>query len=680
MESMPVSDIQIFLVLPVVVLPLISFLFIFAGKKLNTENLALFHISVSFLLSLYLFSAIWDKQTFHIQWSWFSVGGTEFKAGILLNNLSVLMMVLVSGIATLVHVYSRVYMKGDPNIHKYWAYLGLFCFSMLSLVISDSLLLIYLFWELVGFSSYLLIGFWYTRDSAARASKKAFIMNRIGDLGFLTGIMIIYQQFHTLDLTLLFAENGFMQTSFIQNAMWVSDTSGMPEIWLTIAGAAFFLGAMAKSAQFPLHTWLPDAMEGPTSVSSLIHAATMVAAGVFLIARIYPVFNPQVLNMMVITGTITAFMAATIALTQNDIKRILAYSTISQLGFMIMALGIGAYSESIFHLSTHAFFKCLLFLAAGAVIHEMHHHRDKLGLDFDFQDIRRMGGLRKRMPLACISMCIASAALIGLPLTSGFLSKDAMLIKTFEWASEQVGILKIVPYLMLLSSALTAFYISRLIFKVFFAKPDVISSPVISAAKDAPKQMTYVLLILAFLSTFLPFSLNPLSYEVSWLWSGFRSVESTQAGFYHQLIPVIVNAISMLLIILAYLMYVNGKYSRLASGEGLLFRVSSGEWYLNQFYSFTFVKSVEKLAELSWRIDRYVIDSIVLSTAAVVRNISDFSRWTDKNIVDGAVNGSGAMVSKAGSIFRMLQSGRLQHYLLSILLILLTFLILTFFI
>jgi NADH-quinone oxidoreductase subunit L len=192
--------------------------------------------------------------------------------------------------------------------------------------------------------------------------------------------------------------------------------------------------------------------------------------------------------------------------------------------------------------------------------------------------------------------------------------------------------------------------------------------------------MTYVLLILAFLSTFLPFSLNPLSYEVSWLWSGFRSVESTQAGFYHQLIPVIVNAISMLLIILAYLMYVNGKYSRLVSGEGLLFRVSSGEWYLNQFYSFTFVKSVEKLAELSWRIDRYVIDSIVLSTAAVVRNISDFSRWTDKNIVDGAVNGSGAMVSKAGSIFRMLQSGRLQHYLLSILLILLTFLILTFFI
>ena len=337
MESTFFSDSQIFPVLAVVILPLISFLFIFAGKKMNTGNLSLFNISLSFILSVYLFAAVWNKQIVHLQWSWFSIGNIEFKAGILLNNLSVLMMVLVSGIATLVHIYSRAYMKGDPDIYKYWAYLGLFCFSMLGLVISDSLLLIYLFWELVGFSSYLLIGFWYTKDSAARASKKAFIMNRIGDLGFLTGLMIIYQQFHTFDLSLLFAENGLMQASFIQEAMWISGSSWMPEIWLSIAGIAFFLGAMAKSAQFPLHTWLPDAMEGPTSVSSLIHAATMVAAGVFLIARIYSVFNPLVLDIMVIIGTATAFMAATIALAQNDIKRILAYSTISQLGFMIMA-------------------------------------------------------------------------------------------------------------------------------------------------------------------------------------------------------------------------------------------------------------------------------------------------------------------------------------------------------
>lgn len=678
MESMYFADSQIFLVSAVVVLPLISFLFILAGKRFNTENLALFHIAVSFILSVYLFTGIWNKQTVHLQWSWFSIGNVEFKAGILLNNLSVLMMVLVSGIATLVHVYSRAYMKGDPDIYRYWAYLGLFCFSMLGLVVSDSLLLIYLFWELVGFSSYLLIGFWYTRDSAARASKKAFIMNRIGDLGFLTGIMIIYQQFRTFDLSLLFAENGLIQASFIQEAMWISGTSGMPEIWLTVAGVAFFLGAMAKSAQFPLHTWLPDAMEGPTAVSSLIHAATMVAAGVFLIARIYPVFNLQVLNFMVIIGTITAFMAATIALTQNDIKRILAYSTVSQLGFMIMALGIGAYSESIFHLSTHAFFKCLLFLAAGAVIHEMHHNRDKYGLDFDYQDIRLMGGLKKQMPLAFISMCIASAALVGLPLTSGFLSKDSMLIKVFEWADSQTGILKTIPYLMLLSSALTAFYISRLIFKVFFSKPQPVSIPVVSDAKDAPGQMTVVLLILALFSTFLPFGLNPLSYETSWLWSGFSSSEISKQELYHQIIPFMVNTISAGMIVLAYRMYVQNKPFRFVSDESFLYRFSSGEWYLNQFYSFAFVKPIEKVALLSWRFDRYVIDAIVLSAAVVVRRISDFSKWTDKNIVDGAVNGSASLVAWAGSIFRMFQSGRLQHYLLSVLIVLLTFLILIF--
>lgn len=680
MESVLNSDVQVFLIWPVLILPLISFLFVFAGKRLNAENLALFHIVLSFILSAYLFLQIWDKQTIHVQWTWFSIGESVFKAGILLNNLSVLMMVLVSGIATLVHIYSRSYMKGDPNIHRYWAYLGLFCFSMLGLVVSDNLLLIYLFWELVGFSSYLLIGFWYTKESAAKASKKAFIINRIGDLGFLTGIMIIFSQFNTFDLTLLFAENGLMSTSSIQGEMWISGASSMPEIWLTLVGISFFIGAMAKSAQFPFHTWLPDAMEGPTSVSSLIHAATMVAAGVFLIARIYPVFNPVTLDIMVLIGTFTAFMAATIAITQNDIKRILAYSTVSQLGFMIMALGIGAYSESIFHLSTHAFFKCLLFLSAGAIIHEMHHSRIKLGVDFDHQDIRLMGGIRKKMPLAFICMSIAAAALVGLPLSSGFLSKDAMIIKVFEWSSNQAAVFKLIPFMILLSSVFTAFYISRLIFKVFIAKPEGLSVPVISDLKDAPRQMTYVLLILALFSTFLPFSFNPFSYESSWLWSGFRSSDPAGDSSFHLIIPVLVNTLSLLMILLAYRMYVFGKYKWLNPGEGFLFRFTSGEWYLNQFQSFTFVKPVVLLARFSGGIDRYVIDSVVDSAGMVVRYFADLSRWTDRYIVDGMVNGSAAVAGKAGSIFRMLQSGKLQHYLLSVLIVLLTFLVLTFFI
>jgi NADH-quinone oxidoreductase subunit L len=294
----------------VAIMPFFSFVFILLFNKKEGANFALASISLSFLLALHLFLQIWNAEPEHFQISWFQIGKVQFFAGILLNNLSVLMMVLVSGISVLVHIYSREYMKNDPNLNRYWAYLGLFCFSMIGLVISDSLLLIYLFWELVGFSSYLLIGFWFSKNAASQAAKKAFIMNRIGDLGFLTGILIIYTQFQTLDLISLFGDGGLLSSSLIENNLWISGSRQMPAIWLSIAGFSFFLGAMAKSAQFPLHTWLPDAMEGPTSVSSLIHAATMVAAGVFLIARVYSVFDPLVLDVMVCIGAFTAFLSA----------------------------------------------------------------------------------------------------------------------------------------------------------------------------------------------------------------------------------------------------------------------------------------------------------------------------------------------------------------------------------
>ena len=435
MELMELSGNALCLLsLAAVVFPLLSFLLILSGKKFSNSAIPIFTISLSFIASVLVFLAVWNGPTIHQQAEWFEVGSIVFSAGILLNNLSVLMMLLVSGISLLVHIYSIAYMKGDTNIHRYWAYLGLFCFAMMGLVVSDSLLIIYMFWELVGFSSYLLIGFWFTKESASQAAKKAFIMNRIGDLGFLAGIMIIYAQFGTFDVVELFGAGGLVDSASIVDSIWISSHNQMPVIWLSIAGVAFFIGALAKSAQFPLHTWLPDAMEGPTSVSSLIHAATMVAAGVFLIGRIYPVFDSLALNIVTITGVFTAFMAATIALTQNDIKRILAYSTISQLGFMVAAMGIGAYGESIFHLTTHAFFKCLLFLAAGAVIHQLHHYKDQHQLEFDHQDIRLMGGLRKQMPVAFITMSISAAALAGLPFTSGYLSKDAILITSFEWA------------------------------------------------------------------------------------------------------------------------------------------------------------------------------------------------------------------------------------------------------
>lgn len=658
-------------------LPLISFVFILLSPKGGGANLSLINISASFILSLFLFLKVWNADPLHEQVIWFKITDVSFHAGILLNNLSVLMMVLVSGVSVLVHIYSRSYMKEDPKIHRYWAYLGLFCFSMLGLVIADSLLLIYIFWELVGFSSFLLIGFWFTKPAASQAAKKAFIMNRIGDLGLLTGIMIIYAQFQTFDLHKLFAENGLIHTAVINGGFWINGNHQMPIIWLSIAGFAFFLAAMAKSAQFPLHTWLPDAMEGPTSVSSLIHAATMVAAGVFLIARIYPIFDPLVLNVMVCIGAFTAFMAASIALTQNDIKRILAYSTISQLGFMVMALGIGAYSESVFHLVVHAFFKCSLFLSAGAVIHQLHHAVKTNHAVFDLQDIRLMGGLRKQMPLTFISMCIAAAALIGLPLSSGYLSKDAILISSFEWAAAQSGIMILIPYFMTLTTWLTVFYISRLIFKVFLASPKESSRLSIQHTQEAPRPMAYVLIVLGFLSTFILFSWNPFSFDSSWLWNGFQSAGVQKINFLHWMIPILVNLGSLALIYFAYQVYVK-REKPFFSETSFLFRLSKQEWYFNEIYSFTFSRPVERLASISYKFDRYIIDGFVSKLVILIRILSAFSDWFDRRVVDGLVNATATLSRYIGQVFRNFQTGKLQHYFITMLFVVLSFFIITY--
>jgi len=678
MGGLEFSKLAGFISLLVVFLPFLSFVFIIFGKKIGGKNLALFNISLAFTLSLSLVYLNWNKVPLHYQLNWFLIGNIEFKAGILLNNLSLLMISLVSGISVLVHIYSRSYMKNDLNIHRYWAYLGLFCFSMLGLSISDNLLLIYLFWELVGFSSYLLIGFWFTKHAASQAAKKAFIMNRIGDIGFLVGIMIIYGQFHTLDIARLFGENGLINSSIIKDNFWVYGTQQIPEIWLTLAGIGFFIGAIAKSAQFPLHTWLPDAMEGPTSVSSLIHAATMVAAGVFLIARVYPIFDPFVLNIMVFIGAFTAFMAATIALTQNDIKRILAYSTISQLGFMVMAMGIGAYTESILHLTTHAFFKCLLFLAAGSVIHQLHHYRDKLGLDFDYQDIRMMGGLRKSMPLTFIGMCLASAALIGLPFTSGYLSKDAIIISAFEWAETKNGLAQILPYLMVITNWLTVFYICRLLFKVFFAKSKLLTVNQIVEIKDPPKKMSYVLVVLAFFCLFFVFSLNPFSFENSWIWNAFPSSLMQKNYLFHWLIPLVLSFGTVVLTFISYLLYVK-RNSIFKSEQNILYRFSKREWYLNEIYSYVFTSSLEKTSKLSYWFDQKVIDALVLKFASLVRFISSISILIDKYLIDGLVNAMGSLAKGIGRLAQNFQTGKLQQYLATMLLLVITFFILIYF-
>ncbi|MBC8054465.1 MAG: NADH-quinone oxidoreductase subunit L [Sphingobacteriaceae bacterium] len=671
------------------ILPLFTFLWIVLvpGKEGRGASFAIFNISLSLLISAFLFIKVWNTETIHEQIPWFSIGSTVFKAGILLNNLSVLMLLLVSAISLLVHIYSTRYMQGDPYLHRYWAYLGLFCFSMLGLVITDNLLLLYMFWELVGFSSYLLIGFWFTKDTATQASKKAFIMNRLGDLGFLTGIMILFSQFGTLDIHALFAQGGLVFESIIEGGLWKSSGNVMPEYWLTIAGLAFFFGATAKSAQFPLHTWLPDAMEGPTSVSSLIHAATMVAAGVFLLARIYPVFDATVLTVIASVGAFTAFMAATIALTQNDIKRILAFSTVSQLGFMMIAMGVGAYAPGIFHLVTHAFFKCLLFLAAGAVIHEMAHLKEKTAVDFDHQDIQNMGGLRKSMPLTFFTMLIASLALSGIPFTSGFLSKDAILIQSFEWAHDKSGLAKLIPYAALFTSLLTAFYISRLIFKVFFGEFKL--SSLLKAefkVHEAPAAMKYVLLVLAVFCLFFAFSSNPFNYESSWIVKGLvitsdsplSGIATASSHISHVLIPVVINILSLFVIVLAYAWYVRSKQAPDFS-KNFLFRFSQKQWYFNEVYQKGPVNSITNASRFTYIFDKAIIDGFVNSLGKVGILLSSIIHWIDRYIVDGLVNGIASMAKTIGNFARHFQTGRLQHYMITMVLVVLTFFIIKIF-
>jgi len=667
------------------VAPLAAFIYqAILGKRDQSGIISLLAITVSFVAGGLTWLAIWNNPVVSIQVNWFTIGQTTFKVGILLNNLSALMLLLVPTVALPVHIYSRAYMHGDAGIHRYWMYLSLFCFAMLGLVIMDSLLLMYVFWELVGFASYLLIGFWFTRETAVQANKKAFLVNRIGDLGFLIGLAILFTQFKTLNLVDLFGDNGLIYQSTIADVFWTSPVNSLPQIWLTIAGLAFFLAAMAKSAQFPLHVWLPDAMEGPTSVSSLIHAATMVAAGVFLLATVFPLFNESALLFIAIIGTITAASAAYFALGQYDIKRILAFSTISQLGFMMVGIGIGTWDAALFHLTTHAFFKCLLFLSAGAVIHEMAHLKEHSRLDFDPQDLRNMGGLRQYMPKTFLLMSIASLALAGFPLTSGYLSKDSIVISSFEWALSKGSIYLLIPISLIIVSILTAFYIGRLIFKAFFGEFRLLDQlqdklhghPL----HEAPKTMLVPMFILGLFCLFPLFSFNPFSYHDSWLMDGLLLDEYIFAPSHlaHLIIPAILLLGSIIGWIIGWKWYVQNKYP--LNSDSFALKASFHQGYINEFYHAVFVKGTLKLAQFCYWFDRHVVDALVSLIQVIVLSFSQLSVWMDKYIVDGFVNTVASVAYWTGNQVRLVQNGKLQTALYSVfLLVLLGLIYLIFF-
>ena len=586
------------------------------------------------------------------------------------------MLLLVNLIALPVHIYSMAYMKNDENYNRYFAYLSFFCFSMLALVVVDDLVLFYIFWELVGFSSYLLIGFWFTRDKAVQANKKAFIMNRIGDIGLLTAIIILFTQFHTFDLAQLFADKGLISQSVIKSGTWLSPVAQLPATWQYIACGGIFLAVAAKSAQFPLHTWLPDAMEGPTSVSALIHAATMVAAGVFLLARVYLMFNQTELAALAGIGCFTAFMGATIALTQNDLKRILAYSTISQLGYMVMAMGIGAYSSSLFHLVTHAFFKCLLFLVAGIVIHQMAHVRNDNGLDIDPQNINYMGGLRKKLPFTFIAALIGGLALIGLPLTSGFLSKDSILVQAFEWSEGRSAVYKLLPIFALVTTWLTAFYVTRMIVKVFFGELQVskIKQDIKIHVSDGAWLYRLPLILLAVGCLFPLFSINPLNYENSWLGNGFSVTKIlVSANAYHILIPIGVNVMSVIVIYSAYLNYTRRN---IFTQNGFWYRLFANEWYFDAIYNKIIVRPILSLSTAVFWFDRNVIDGFINLLVKAGLLLSNLAAWTDRYIIDGFLNLLVIIVESIGNFARKFQNGKVQYYLFSMLAIILVLFIL----
>jgi len=664
-----------------IILPLFGFvLLIFFGKRIPKSHL--FEISTVFIglvlsaIVAFFKLSYYEARTLVFEFRWIDFGNIPFvgklgiNLGIQLDNVSAIMQLTVFIVSFVVHLFSIKYMEGDQRYTRYFAYLGLFTFSMLGIVLTHNFLMMYIFWELVGLSSYLLIGFWFEKKSASDAAKKAFIVNRIGDVGFFLGILILYANYHTFTFSEIFGQISQGNLPFNSGA------------WLTAAGILIFCGAIGKSAQFPLHVWLPDAMEGPTPVSALIHAATMVAAGVYLVARIFVMLTADAMLVIASIGAITAFISATIAITQTDIKRVLAYSTVSQLGYMIMSLGVGAYFFAFLHLITHAFFKAGLFLGSGSVIHAMHHE----------QDIRFMGGLRKKLPVTYYTFLIYTLAISGIPFTSGFLSKDGILGGTLAFAN--LTGYWIFPVVGFFVAMLTAFYMFRLVILTFHSEPRDVHK--FEHAHESPTTMLIPLVTLAILSFFVFFSPNPLNIESGWFYKWVKtpttivpkelafpfmineniSQEVVHSEVYmeamhhaHSTAMMISLLMAGLGILLAFVIY----QWRFISADNLaiklrpLYNFSYNKWYFDELYSKTAVAFTLGLSNfLAW-FDQKVIDGIVNGTATITRHTSFASGTFDKVVVDGLVNLTAAVTGFFGLVFRKLQTGKVQTYLVMVL-------------
>jgi NADH-quinone oxidoreductase subunit L len=608
-------------------------------------------LGLSFLASLGAFGALQslpgeERVHEYVWFSWFAgTGGFRVDFGFLADPLSITMILFVTGIATLIHLYAIGYMHGDPRFARFFAYLNLFVASMLVLVLGSSFLVTFMGWEGVGLCSYLLISFWFERNSAAVAGKKAFVTNRVGDFGFMLAMFLIFSELGSLDYTTTLAA-----------------APGLPRGTVTAIALLLFLGAMGKSAQVPLHIWLPDAMEGPTPVSALIHAATMVTAGVFLVCRAHVFFDlgGAANDVVAWIGAITALGAATVAIRQNDIKRVLAYSTLSQLGYMFLAAGVGSYGAAIFHMVTHAFFKALLFLAAGSVIHGMHHE----------QDMRRMGALRKLMPITAATFIVGWLSIAGVPGLSGFWSKDEILAKA--WFSDITGN-KVLWLVGIVTALLTAFYMTRQVWLVFLGnarwdavlpaegdhgeKLDDVATHHqghVTEPHESPFTMTFPLLVLCGLSIVggflsLPFTDPNLEFLGHWLdpsleGAGHIEASSFLAGLGLSLVAI---AVGLAGIAIGRAMYRRGLPDDL---------VDPMEPRLGRF---------AKVLERAWFVDATVARAVSGPVTWFANLLAD---GVDRKVIDGAVNGTGRAFRELGDGLRQLQTGRVRNYALAIML------------
>lgn len=591
-------------------------------------------VFISLIASLVIFLDVFQGNTYNGSvYTWMALGDTHFEIGFLIDTLSATMMVVVNLVSLMVHIYTIGYMHGDPGYQRFFSYISLFTFSMLMLVMSNNFLQLFFGWEAVGLVSYLLIGFWYTRPTATYANLKAFLVNRVGDFGFLLGIGLVLMYFGTLDYEIVFAHAGHMASHSIEII------PGQSWLLMTVICLLLFVGAMGKSAQFPLHVWLPDSMEGPTPISALIHAATMVTAGIFMVARMSPLFelSETALSTILVIGGITTLFMALVAVVQNDIKRVVAFSTLSQLGYMTVALGASAYSIAIFHLMTHAFFKAVLFLGAGSVIIAMHHE----------QDMRKMGGLKKYMPITYWTMFIAALASAGVPGFSGFFSKDAI-IEAVKFAEIPGG--EFAYFCVLATVFVTALYTFRLMFMTFHGEPRM-DAHTRDHLHESPWVVTVPLIVLAIPTIAAGWLIGIMVFgdyfdgviQVLPEHGAIMSLEAEFAGIIGMILHAFVTApfwLALAGIFTAWFLYLHRTElpQKIKNISGPIYTLLDRKYYIDELYSWVFAGGSRSLGNFLWKIG-------------------------DVKIIDGFfVNGTARVVALAASVTRRFQSGYIYHY------------------